>query len=378
MAPLRLLGRASDLLASVKLAVPLLIAIAFASILGTLIPQGKNVRPISTLPGAVRSASVFLQLNDIFHSWWYLLLLALLALSLVLVTVKRVPRVWKARGRTRALSVLLAHAGTVVILGGAIYGGVSGFREYTRVIEGEATVIPHVPMVIKLERLDLVPYAPESFGRQGRGLEKQDSVLTLLHHGRPFLRAAGAPGNPLSARGVTLLPSERDLGWVFDLVLAAGGHERVVTIRPWAPPLITLGLGNESRIMAHRLGGDGKAPAPEPWTRPSNPVVEVFLLEKDGTSRSLGLATEGEPLGFGAWTITVANLRRYTGLHVYARPEIPFLVAGAVVVLVGLGGYLLSVTTRVWPHARRLTPRVPAGVPPISEPDGELSHVASS
>ncbi len=374
MAPPNPLRRAFEFLASARLAVPLLILIAAASIVGSLIPQGRNVRLIPTAPDAVRRLSAYLQLNDVFHSWWYLLLLALLAFSLMMVTVKRVPRVWRARGRGQALGVLLAHLGTVVILAGAIYGGLSGFRDYTRVIEGEAAVIPHVPMVIKLQRLDLKPYPPGIFSDKGPGVrafEKQESVLTLLHHGRPFLRAASSPGNPLTARGITLLPSEKEVGWAFDLVLAAGGRERVVTIRPWAPPLITLGLGNESRIMAHRLIADGAGRDQGPGERPSAAATEVFLLEKDGASRSLGFATKRKPLTFGAWTITLANIRRYTGLHVYRRPEIPFLVAGAVTLVIGLGAYLLPwVTKRVHAHDRPLTTRARTGVPPISEAGG--------
>ena len=359
-------GRTCDFLASVRLAVPLLVAIAAASIVGSLIPQGRNVELISTAPDAVRRLSASLQLNDIFHSWWYLLLLALLGLSLVMVTVKRVPTAWSVRGRSQALGILLAHLGTIVILGGAIYGGLFGFRYYTRIIEGEAAVIPRLPMVIKLERLDLKYYAPEVFSHRGpkfQAVERQDSTLTLLRHGRPVLRGGSSPGNPLSARGIVLLPSQSDLGWAFDLIVAAGGHQKVVTIRPWAPSLITLGLGNPSRIMAHRLIAD-KAGQEE------RTAAEVFLLDEGGTGRSLGFATQREPLRFGAWTISIANVRRYTGVHVYSRPEMPVLLTGVILLALGLGAYLVPwVTKGVHARGRHSTARARAGA-------GGLPHVA--
>src|SRR3989304_9211700 len=106
-----LLRRAADFLTSVKLAIPLLVLIAAASILGSLIPQGKNVKLISTLPDIVHKLNSYLQLNDIFHSWWYLFLLALLGFCLLAVTVKRVPVVWKVKGRGPAVGIFLAHMG---------------------------------------------------------------------------------------------------------------------------------------------------------------------------------------------------------------------------------------------------------------------------
>ncbi|MBI3000121.1 MAG: cytochrome c biogenesis protein ResB [Deltaproteobacteria bacterium] len=336
-----LLRRAADFLTSVKLAIPLLVLIAAASILGSLIPQGKNVKLISTLPDIVHKLNSYLQLNDIFHSWWYLFLLALLGLCLLAVTLKRVPVVWKVKGRGPAVGIFLAHMGVILIIGGMIYGALSGFRYYTRVIEGDVTVIPQLPFVVKLEQLDLKYYSREAFSGQGpnfRMAEKQNSKLTLFHHGNPFLQATVAPGNPLSARGVTLLPAQRDVGWAFDLVLTAGGREKVVPIRPWAPPLITLGLGNPSRIMTHRLTLDGKKEFGFEKV-PADAAAEVFLLQEDGSGRSLGFARRTEPLTFGAWTISVANIRRYTGLHIYSRPEMPVLMLGVFTLVVGLIGY---------------------------------------
>ncbi|MGE5303553.1 MAG: cytochrome c biogenesis protein ResB, partial [Alphaproteobacteria bacterium] len=283
----------------------------------------------------------YLQLNDIFHSWWYLLLLALLGLCLLAVTIKRVPVVWKVKGRGPAAGIFLSHIGIIFLLSGMIYGALFGFRYYTRVIEGDITVIPQLPFVIKLEQLDVKYYSREDFSDQRPNFqmaEKQNSKLTLFHHGNPFLQATAAPGNPLSVRGATLLPAQKEVGWVFDLVLQAGGQEKLVPIRPWAPALITLGLGNSSRILAHKLTVAGKHEFGLEKV-PADASAEVFLLQEDGASRSLGFARQTEPLKFGAWAISVANIRRYTGLHVYSRPEIPLLMIGVFTLVVGLTGY---------------------------------------
>jgi len=377
------LRRAIDFLTSVRLAIPLLVLIAAASILGALIPQGRNVKLASTVPEGIGKLNSYLQLNNIFHSWWYLLLLALLGLCLLAVTVKRVPIVWKVKGRGPAVGIFLAHMGIIFILGGMIYGALSGFRYYTRVIEGDVTVIPQLPFVIKLEQLELKYYSREAFSNQGPSFqmaEKQNSKLTLFHHGNPFVQATVAPGNPLSIRGATLLPAQKEVGWVFDLVLQAGGREKVVPIRPWAPALITLGLGNPFRILTHRLTVDGQKEFGLEKV-PADAAAEVFLLQGDGTSRSLGFAKQTEPLKFGAWTISVVNIRRYTGLQVYSRPEIPVLMLGVCSLIVGLIGYFSRWGHRLLPYFRgdvwkRRQRGDQENLPAGSElPDQVMSHV---
>jgi cytochrome c biogenesis protein ResB len=354
MARLNFIKRSFDFIASVKLAIPLLVLIAAASVVGTLIPQGRNVKLASDAPQWVQALNSYLQLNNIFYSWWYLALLGLLGLSLVAVTVRRVPAVWKARGRGPALGILLAHTGIILMLAGMIYGGLSGFRYYTRLIEGEATVIPQLPFVIKLERLDLQYYSAEALSHRGPDFqmaEKQESVITLLRHGSPFLNGTAAPGQPLSTGGITLLPAQKEVGWAFDLVLEAGGREKVVPIRPWAPALITLGLGNPNQVMTHRLIREG--PGNLGFAQvPVDAAAEVFLLQQDGTSRSLGFAKQKEPLKFGAWSFSVANVRRYTGVHIYSRPAIPILLVGVLTLLVGLVGYFTRWGYRLLPHLR--------------------------
>lgn len=81
---------------SLKLTIFLLIALAAASIIGTVIPQNAPLEQYQKLYGesAIR---VFGALNffDMYHSWWFILLLYLLTLNLVACTFKRWPRDWK-------------------------------------------------------------------------------------------------------------------------------------------------------------------------------------------------------------------------------------------------------------------------------------------
>ena len=331
-------GKVLNFIASVKFAIPLLIAIATASIIGSLIPQGRNVKLVSEIPEWIATINQYLQLNDIFHSWWYIILLGLLGFSLLTVAIKRFPRVYQQRGRGAALGILLAHLGILTILGGMVYSGFSGFRYYTRLMEGDVTVLPPLPFVIKLDEFKLKYYPEETFrhwGPDARFPEKQESMVTLLHHGNPFLKATIAPGQPIVAKGVTLLPAHKDIGWVFNLVITdPNGREKVVPIRPWAPPLIHL-VGGNRNIMAHRLKFE-KSGGNSDKRNASVASTEIFQLKEDGTSMSLGFATQSSPLQIGAYTTSLESIRPYTGLHVYVRPEKPFFIAGFIALLAGL------------------------------------------
>ncbi len=86
-------------LSSVKLAVFLLITLALTSIIGTVIPQGETLQFYLERygPGTFRLIKLF-NLQDAYHSWWYLSLLALFTLNLVVCISRRLPftmKLWK-------------------------------------------------------------------------------------------------------------------------------------------------------------------------------------------------------------------------------------------------------------------------------------------
>jgi cytochrome c biogenesis protein len=325
-------------LASVAFAIPLLVLIAVATILGGLIPQGDNVDLISSAPEWVREFNVYLQFNDIFHSWWYVLLLVLLCISLLAVTIKRVPTVWRQRGLGVATGILLAHVGIILIIGGAIYGGLSGFRYYVRVVEGEVAIVPTLPFVIKLDRFTMEYYPRDAYGNADTGRripKRQESELTLYRSGEAFMQTTTAPGKPVTVDGITLLADDNDIGWAFSLVVVdPANREKVIEALPWMPPLVRLGL-SETRIFAHevtRVGIDqGDA---EAVVKPN--AAEVYLLEADGNRESLGFASEEEPLTIYNHTVFPWNIRPYTGLNIYRRSGMTLLVVGLVCLVAGL------------------------------------------
>ena len=188
-----------DILSSVKLTIILLILLAFASILGTVIPQQEEaVKFIQrSSPELVRFFNS-LQLFDMYHSIWFRLIISCLAINLVICSINRFPSTLKLfrlrpkperskpfeqdpqhrtlslkgdikettktvmkclkgkyrntvikdtdngtflyceKGRFSLFGVYLVHLSVLFILVGAIIGSVFGFNAYVNILENES------------------------------------------------------------------------------------------------------------------------------------------------------------------------------------------------------------------------------------------------
>jgi len=81
---------------SVKLTVALLIILATASVVGTLIPQTEGVAEFAQgLSPAMLKLFVTLDLFDVYHSLWFRILLGALTANIVICSLDRFPGTWK-------------------------------------------------------------------------------------------------------------------------------------------------------------------------------------------------------------------------------------------------------------------------------------------
>jgi len=288
-------------LASLKIAIPLLVATVLVTVIASMFPQ-----------------------PDFFRTWWYLGLLGLNALSLLLVTILHAPRILQRKGRKALIGVVTTHLGILILIAGAIYGGLSGFRYQIRAIEGEMTIVPGLPFVILLDKLFIEDYPEEivaAMGSQTILRAKQDSHLTLLKNGKQWISLVAKPGAPARLDGITILPSLTDTGWYFELnVTDPAGKETVIPVRPWAPPVIAAG---EVHVLAHSLMDTGV------------PTVQI-LTPIDNRMTVLGIVGKEQPLEVNGYTISLGKVRRYTGVSIYSRPATPILIVGCLAMLFGL------------------------------------------
>ena len=289
------------LLASLKVAIPLLVVLTGVTIVGSLLPT-----------------------PDLFWTDWYLGLLGLLGISLLFITIQHAPLILKRKGRNAMIGVVTTHLGILVVIAGIIFGGYTGFRHDVKLIEGEATIVPGLPFVIQLDSLQVEEYLQEEFPRMNlAALPKkvQDSHITLFRSGHALSSQVAAPGRPVRFEAITMLPSISDTGWTFELLVTDPlGREKTIPVRAWEPPMITLG---ERPVMTHGVQGAETG------------EIELFTMEKDNVV-SLGFVGTDQPLTVGGYEVALGAVKRYTGIQVYNRPQEPILVLGSVLMFLGL------------------------------------------
>ncbi len=122
-----------DILCSVRLAVIIIIIMAVACILGTVILQQKSPEEyISRYGAGLASFYSAIQFTDIFHSYWFSFLLVLLCVNLGCCTVKR----W--RNTVLQIGFLVTHISIIMILIGCVIDLLTGVKGGVNVYEGQS------------------------------------------------------------------------------------------------------------------------------------------------------------------------------------------------------------------------------------------------
>ena len=84
-----------DFFSSIKLAVLLLFLLALTSIIGTVIEQQASPDVYEKYGEFWKNVILKLHLYDVYHSWWYILLIVLFAINLIVCSIKRLPYIHK-------------------------------------------------------------------------------------------------------------------------------------------------------------------------------------------------------------------------------------------------------------------------------------------
>jgi len=156
-------------LTSVPFAVTLLLALAVATLLGTLIVQAAHPQEYTERYGTTLAPLIqWWGLDDIFRAAWFNGMLVLAAVSLALVVVKK--RSW----RLSQWGHLLSHGGVILVLIGGAIGNLTGFRGFIDIHEGRqesqalrmdrGVRLPEqhdLGFAIRLNRFEIDRYEPE-------------------------------------------------------------------------------------------------------------------------------------------------------------------------------------------------------------------------
>jgi cytochrome c biogenesis protein len=263
--PLKTKKTIHSFLSSLKLTIALLIIIAVASVLGTVIPQqyGAEGSLHNLSPGFIRAFEL-LQLSDIYHSVWFIILMSLLSLNLITCSVRRFPITWKLFRKTASLDsdtpfknmapqriitvegntdeligkaenlfhrrykrikkkdtasstvlygergaysrfgVYITHASILVVIAGAIIGSLLGFDAFVNLAEGESTNTVHLARQKGMKKLDFtVQCNTFSVSYYDNGMPKEyRSNLTFLKDTNIIHQGPLLVNHPVTINGI--------------------------------------------------------------------------------------------------------------------------------------------------------------------------------
>ena len=254
-----------NFLISMKLAIWIIIVLAVTSILGTVVEQNQPAEKYRQVyEDWAYNLMDRINLFDMYHSWWFLLLLCLFTINLTCCTIDRLPRAirtvrkpkltlddatekslslterWKSKGdiphRAEEYKAALArafaapkvteadgavhlyaekgvssrfgayatHAGIVIVFIGAIIGNVFGFKSYVNIPDGKEA--SHLDARGGKQHIDL-PFSVRNnrFWLEtypGGQPKKYASDLSVMENGREVLRKTITVNDPLVYKGV--------------------------------------------------------------------------------------------------------------------------------------------------------------------------------
>ena len=252
-------------LSSLKLTFTLLLIIALASILGTVIPQeyegGQSFSHLS--PGLVKAFN-FLQLFDMYHSVWFIILMCLLSLNLIVCSVNRFPTSWKLfrkipsldrgkpfeklppdrvlvierkrdevierlenllfrryrrvrrsdtanttlfqgeKGAYSHFGVYIIHSSILIVIAGAIIGSLLGFEAFVNLPEGESTSTVYLRRQRGIKKLDFSVRCDKfSIAYYDNGMPKEyRSDLSFLKNNKAIYQGPLLVNHPITFNGI--------------------------------------------------------------------------------------------------------------------------------------------------------------------------------
>lgn len=253
---------------SLKLTLFILIALAVTSIFGTVVEQNLPIERYLETYGEKWTGFIFyLRLQDMYHAWWFLLLLAMLAVNIVVCTFERFPPKWKSllnhrnekfdprliekfshhetvrvqesadsvrarlegvlksrkygvetsggngefclyawKGRIGRLGSDFTHISLLVILLGSIIGSYYGYRDFFAVTEGRSISVPQAEFKLRLDKFWIDYYETGQ-------VKQYNSLLTVLEGDKEVLQKQIWVNEPLYYKGIRFYQSSYGQSW---------------------------------------------------------------------------------------------------------------------------------------------------------------------
>jgi cytochrome c biogenesis protein len=397
-----------ETLASLRLTIGLLIVLAVASIFGTVIPQ--NAAPeeyLRVYKVATYKILHLLGFLDMYRSWWFLSLLALLCVNLIAcsagrfrltwrlvrhprerleetewksvspkktLSLKGGPHEWSApirgsltarfrapktseedgalhffaeKGRISRFGAYFVHLGVLVILGGALLGFFYGFRGNINLVEGETagrvTLRNGAQVPLPGFKVKLDQFTVSFYST---GAPKEFKSVVTLREGDQNIRSESIRVNhPLSHGGLTFYQSSYGVAGVEKALLAVKEKKS----------------GREHLVEA-KMGVKTELPGTAyafvltrfiPDIQGMGPAFQVLFLEPNRPQENFFVLQnhpEMEDRRPGAYRFQIREIapRYYSGLQVTKDPGVPLVWTGCLLMIAGFYLTFFLSHRRLW------------------------------
>jgi cytochrome c biogenesis protein ResB len=171
------------------------VIIAVVCVAATLLPQGAEVAGyLRKNPSAAPRMELFekLGLTHIFYSWWFAVLLCVLASSVAVCSTRRFATVRRTTGfaRGRALGSMLTHISFLLIMAGGVIRATMGIKGYLEFREGQTQAqfrtdrgAGQLPFALRLAKFEIETYDQNKEGDSGgpdAARQNGDALLVAL------------------------------------------------------------------------------------------------------------------------------------------------------------------------------------------------------
>ncbi len=402
-----LMDRVWSFFTSLRLAIALIIIMAVASIIGTIIEQNQPIekyRQIYT-DGTIRLLDA-LNIFDMYHAWWFLLLLVLFTVNLACCTIDRFPRAlrvvrnpkttldeglekslsqverWRKKGSVEQwrdayrdalakgfapprvtensgtwhlyaesgvvsrFGVYVTHVSIVIIFIGAIIGNVVGFKGFANIVEGQT--VDEIPVRGGRDKMPLgFSVRCNKFWVEyypSGQPKKYASDLSVIDGGREVLRKTIEVNDPLRYKGVWFYQSSYGSAGAAtaELHVSRTGGEHVGDLSLAAGQAVQVPGYGVLTGLDYQQNYQGMGPALLVRLEKPGGKASEFWLPQMQPGAD---ARRGDPFFF-----SFGGLKEmfYTGLQVAHDPGVNVVWAGCALMVIGiLIAFFLS-HQRVW------------------------------
>lgn len=396
-----------DSLSSLKLTIALLIILAVASIFGTVIPQNASPEEyLRVYKFPTYKILKILGFLDMYHTGWFVFLLALLSLNLIVCSLKRFRITWRffspevrlsdrqwenlspcqkfsqkglpaqcfsqcrealsgvfslpkivevsgayhllaEKGRFSRLGVYFIHFSVLLILAGALIGSFYGFRGNVNIVEGQAAdqVVLRSGQQARFPGFS-VQLEKFSVSFYPTGAPKEfKSILTIMEKGRKILTEPILVNHPLTYKGITIYQSSYGVAGVAKAILAVKDRQSGKEIS------IAAQMGNRTEVQ----GGSSFFFLDRflPDLQGMGPALQIIFSEPNRPQQNFWVFQnhpEFEDQRPGRYRLTIKEIepRYYSGLQVTKDPGVGVVWAGCLIMIAGFYMTFFMSHRRIW------------------------------